>query len=282
VTGAAQVTFHVTGTLPSMSRPFSAFERSAYRAGWEARRTAAVACAPNVPEAFAVEFPGQPPAKAVRVDAPDELGDAVAALGLQCGPTLVLVGGADGLSDDDSEALRALFVETVAPLVEELGAQIVDGGTDVGVMRLVGAARRELGLSFPLIGVAARGNVAVPGEAAGRDAVPLEPNHSHFLLVEGEGWGRETPWIARLAGALAEGSSATLLVNGGEISWTDAAESVADGRAVVAVIGSGGAADAVAAGEDPRAEALTASGLVLAAEDGSLEPLLRRLLGGAV
>jgi hypothetical protein len=47
----------------------------------------------------------------------------------------------------------------------------------------------------------------------------------------------------------------------------------------VAAVGSGGAADAVAAQTDPRAEPLTSSGLVVAADAASLKPLLRRLLG---
>jgi hypothetical protein len=148
-------------------------------------------------------------------------------------------------------------------------------------MRLLGRARHELGLDFPLIGVAARGNVAMPGAPAPADAAPLEPNHSHFVFVAGAGWGSESPWIARLARAVAgDERSATLLVHGGDIAWTDAAESVADERAVVTVIGSGGTADALAAKADPRAQPLTSSGLVVATEDGALAPLLRRLLGG--
>jgi SLOG in TRPM, prokaryote len=248
---------------------------------WEGPQAAVVACAPSVPETFAVEFPGRSVAMAVRVDAEDELPDAVAALGLRPRPTLVLVGGAGGLSGDDSDALKSLFVETVAPLVGELGAQVVDGATDAGVMRLLGRARHDLGLDFPLIGVAARENVAMPGAPAQGDAAPLEPNHSHFVLVAGSGWGSESPWIARFAATLAgEERSATLLVHGGDIAWTDAAESVADERTVVTVVGSGGTADALAAKADPRARPLTSSGLVVAAEDGALAPLLRELLGG--
>jgi hypothetical protein len=148
-------------------------------------------------------------------------------------------------------------------------------------MRLLGRARHELGLDFPLIGVAARENVAMPGAPAQGDAAPLEPNHSHFLLVAGDGWGRESPWIARLAGELADGGrSVTLLVQGGEISWSDVAESIARGRPVVALAGSGGAANALTGGMDLRAEPLASSGLLVAADDGSLGPLLRRLLGG--
>ena len=232
-------------------------------------------------EAFTVEFPGRPAARAVRVDAEGDLAGAVAALGLEPRPTLVLVGGAGGLEENDADELRTLFVETVAPLVSELDAQVVDGGTDAGVMRLLGRARHELGLDFPLIGVAARATVALPGAAAGEDSAPLEPNHSHFVLVPGSGWGSEAPWLARLAGTFAGGEpSATLLVHGGDIAWTDAAESVENGRTVVTVVGSGGTADTLAEQADPRAQPLTSSGLVVAAEDGAVAALLRRLLGG--
>ena len=129
--------------------------------------------------------------------------------------------------------------------MEELGARVIDGATDAGVMQLIGRPAGS-GVGFPLIGVAAIGNVAVPGRGRARRR-RAEPNHSHFVLVAGEGWG-ETPWIARLASALAAGeASVTLVVNGGEISWADLSESIAEGRAIVAVAGSGGTADAVVA-----------------------------------
>jgi hypothetical protein len=243
-----------------------------------------------VHEAFAVDFPSNRSATAVRVNSMDQLPRACRALGLTPGPTLVLVGGADGLTGQALDRLRALFVDTIAPLVEEAGARVVDGATDSGVVQLIGQARRQRELSFPLIGVAAIGNVAVSAEARGPDAVQLEPNHSHFLLVAGEGWGEESPWIARLASALANGEpSLTLLVNGGEISWADVSASIAEGRSIVAVTGSGGTADAVAAHllgtrADQRVKPLASSGLLVATEprneSGSVGTVVRELLGG--
>jgi SLOG in TRPM, prokaryote len=243
----------------------------------------------RVPEAFAVDFADHRSAKAVHVDSMDDLPDALAALGLSSRPTLVLVGGADSLTADELERLHGLFSDTVAPLVEELGAQVIDGATDAGVMRLIGRAREELRLGFPLIGVAAIGNVSVPGDTSRLDGVDLEPNHSHFVLVTGEGWGREAPWIARLASTLANGeASVTLVVNGGEVSWTDLSESIAQGRPIVAVAGSGGTADAVVShldgmATDSRAEPLESSGLLVAtdpaASNTSVRAALERLLG---
>ena len=53
---------------------------------------------------------------------------------------------------------------------------------------------------MPLVGVIVRALAALPGEPAADDAAPPEPNHTHVLLVPGESWGDEAPWIARLAG----------------------------------------------------------------------------------
>ena len=104
---------------------------------------------------------------------------------------------------------------------------------------------------------------------------PLDSGHTHFVLVPGSTWGEEAPWIARVAGAVAGGRpSVTVLVNGGEIAWTDVAESLRARRLVLAVAGTGRTADALAeatAGRpsDPRAARLVATGLVEAVGPGA-------------
>jgi hypothetical protein len=76
----------------------------------------------------------------------------------------------------------------------------------------------------------------------------LDPDHSHFLLVPGDEWGAEARWIARVATVLAgDTPSATVLINGGEIAYSDVERSVAAGRSVLAVAGSGRTADHLAA-----------------------------------
>jgi hypothetical protein len=241
-------------------------------------------------EPYTITFPEHRSAVVVEVDAADDLDRAAHALGLKPRPTVVLVGGAAGLTVGDAADLGPLFHSTVAPLVEELGAQVIDGGTDVGVMQLIGRARHELGLGFPLIGVAARGNVSVPRRDPANDtAASLEPNHSHFLLVPGTGWGLESPWISRLATTLSAGEpSLTLLVHGGEITWRDASESVAAERPVVVVADSGGAATTAAdhlrgGAVDGRTGRLAGSGLLVAVDiddaPDSATATIRRLLG---
>ena len=156
-------------------------------------------------------------------------------------------------------------------------------------MRLLGETRSTLGAAFPLVGVAAAGTVAIPGRPAPADAdAVLEPHHTHFVLVPGNQWGAEAPWIAQTATALAGGaSSVTVLVNGGEIAYTDVERSLQAGRFVVVVAGSGRTADTLAgalAGDqtNKRAQALVASGLIRSVpvdEPSALAGLLMETLG---
>jgi SLOG in TRPM, prokaryote len=226
----------------------------------------------------------------LRVQRTSDLPGALRELGFtRPQPTLVLIGGADRLIQAELEQLDPVL-EELAGLAERAGAAVVDGGTDVGVMRRLGAARAR-GRTFPLVGVVVSALAAEPGAELSAEQALLEPNHSHVLLVPGGEWGDEVPWLARVASIIAGGApSATMLVNGGEISYADAAASVAEGRQVLALAGSGGAADAVAAalGGEPageRARALAASGLVHAVDLGDdaalpVEQLERILLGG--
>jgi SLOG in TRPM, prokaryote len=205
--------------------------------------------------------------RVVSVDRSSALATAVEQLGLRPPlPTLVVVGGADRIGRAALDRLRA-FVYDLIGVAERVGAVVVDGGTDTGVMQLLGEARAR-GRSVPLIGVVVAPLAAEPGtEPSGRQSA-LEPNHSHVLLVPGTKWGDEVPWLAGLASTLAgEAPSVTVLVDGGEITYADAAASVSAGRPVLAVAGSGRTADALTAAvrgepsEEP-ARALAASGLV--------------------
>lgn len=230
------------------------------------------------------------PRPVARVGAPEELEPALEALAVsRPRPALALVGGAAGLGEDALVRLRPLFVDALCPLAERLGLCVIDGGTDAGVMGLMGRARESRGASFPLLGVVVEALVAGRGASASAtdaEAARLEPNHSHFLLVEGSRWGDESPWIAATATAVArELAAATVLVDGGELAWGDAEESVREGRSLVTVEGSGRSADELAdalagrpAGERPSR--IAASGLVTAvpAEVDALSSALHGIL----
>jgi hypothetical protein len=239
---------------------------------------------------FSLDFSGGGAARALEVADADELPGALTALGLvPPRPAVVVVGGAGGLDDAALRRLRSVFASGVVPVLERCGAAAVDGGTFSGVMRLLGETRSTLGAAFPLVGVVAVGTVAMPGRLAppGAEAV-LEPHHTHFVLVPGKQWGAEAPWIAQTATVLAGGApSVTVLVNGGEIAYTDVECSMQAGRHVVVVAGSGRTADTLAAAlagaeTNEHARALAASGLIRSVpvdEPSALAGLLMATLG---
>lgn len=204
-------------------------------------------------------FPNGKTAHAVQVDNFVNLSATLYDLGFQDSrPVLVVVGGASKVSTADLARLRLLFVEVVAPLAEELNAYVVDGGTDAGVMKMMGQARSEINATFPLIGVAPIGTVTLPNtNFISPNAAILEPNHTHFILVPGSNWGDESPWQARVASLLAnEAPSIALLINGGDIALVDVMENLKVGRPVVVIAGSGRLADEIAfARNHPDSEA---------------------------
>ena len=198
-----------------------------------------------------------------------DLPDTLRALGLDHPrPVLVVAGSAGALSEPDFAQLAPIFEEGIVPLVVAHGAAVVDGGTDAGVMRLMGLARAGMAGAFPLVGVAPAGKVPAPGHPAPHGATALAPHHSHIILVPAASWADGSPWLATVATALAGGQpTATVLFGGGDVTWIDAAASVAGGRPLVAVRGTGGVADALAvalegAEDDPRAGAIVATGLL--------------------
>jgi hypothetical protein len=236
-----------------------------------------------------IDFPDGGCASAVEVSNFDELPSALGILGLHAPqPTVVVVGGAGGLDEDEIERLRPVFSAGIVPEVQRNHAALIDGGTLSGVMRLCGETRASLSGSFPLVGVVAAGTAQLPGRPSPADSAALEPRHSHFVIVPGEAWGAEAPWIARTASVLAGTSpSVTVLVNGGQIAYDDVGRSVAAGRRVIVVAGSGRTADAVADAldgvqSDERALELVASGLVSSVsvdEPGVLAAALGAILG---
>ncbi|MGH3693633.1 MAG: hypothetical protein ACRDRX_06505 [Pseudonocardiaceae bacterium] len=191
---------------------------------------------------------------------------ALAAGGLAPGrwPVLVLVGGASGVSDQERARWQGLFRDGLVAGVAAGGGCVLDGGTDTGVMALVGAAREAFGAGFPLIGVVARGTIRWPGRAPRRpDAAALEPHHTHLVAVPGGEWGMESPWLARLATVLAAGApTVTVVVNGGTITLEDVRHSLAAARRVLAIARTGRAADELVAASRGEPSGAPASPLV--------------------
>ena len=162
---------------------------------------------------------------------------------------IMVFGGAKGLDDSRNARLGELFTSAVAPAAAEAGALVIDGGTQSGVMAMMGEALARDGRESHLLGIAPAGKVTYPGgpkDANIGDGAPLEPNHSHFVLVESDKWGDETGTMFKLAEAL-KVAVVTMLINGGPIAENEALRGVRNGWPLLVVEGSGRFADELSA-----------------------------------
>jgi hypothetical protein len=162
---------------------------------------------------------------------------------------ILLFGGAAGLDDSRRAHLATLFADGVTPVAAELGGLIIDGGTQSGVMAMMGEAVAQCPGTSQLLGIAPKGKITHPEiteASAVTDGAPLEPNHSHFVLVESNEWGDETGKMLELAGTL-NAPIVAILVNGGAIAADEALQSVRIGWQLLVFEGSGRFADELSA-----------------------------------
>src|SRR5436190_12285973 len=91
---------------------------------------------------------------------------------------ILLFGGAAGLNDSRKAHLETLFADAVAPIAAELDALIIDGGTQSGVMAMIGEAVARSHATVQLLGIAPKGKITNPeiaGASAVSDGAALEP-----------------------------------------------------------------------------------------------------------
>eukprot|EP00735_Rhodelphis_limneticus_P013732 TRINITY_DN7688_c0_g1::TRINITY_DN7688_c0_g1_i1::g.18577::m.18577 TRINITY_DN7688_c0_g1::TRINITY_DN7688_c0_g1_i1::g.18577 ORF type:complete len:1325 (-),score=524.01,sp/Q2WEA5/TRPM1_RAT/26.08/2e-109,Ion_trans/PF00520.26/1.7e-11,Ank_2/PF12796.2/0.062,Ank_2/PF12796.2/5.8e+03,PKD_channel/PF08016.7/0.077,Ank_4/PF13637.1/0.36,Ank_4/PF13637.1/3.5e+03,Ank_4/PF13637.1/1e+04,Ank_3/PF13606.1/0.32,Ank_3/PF13606.1/1.5e+04,Ank_3/PF13606.1/1.1e+04 TRINITY_DN7688_c0_g1_i1:302-4276(-) len=183
-------------------------------------------------------------------------------------------------------ALRQGFMRGLMKTATSTSAWIVTGGTDAGVMKYVGEAAALYGPDVPVIGIATWGivshrdtllNVArthtrppkalsspvlyVKQEPNGMAQAALDPNHTHFIMVDDGSsgqWGKEIKFRAlferAVSGRKADGSRADVfvpcvcvVVQGGPGTIETVYQAIKAGTApVVTVKGSGKCADLIA------------------------------------
>ncbi|MDY6993273.1 MAG: DUF4231 domain-containing protein [Pseudomonadota bacterium] len=181
-------------------------------------------------------------------------------------------GGAGAFQDLEKTAqlqLQQLLNRSIVRVAHEIKAGFITGGTDSGIMAMLGQTVAERNYHLPLIGIAPAGLVSLP-EEPDPSATPLEPHHSHFVLVQADQWGQETDTMYVFAAALLEKKPIlTVLINGGEISKREILHSVRLGISIIVIVGSGRLADEIAqykynpeAIEDPILAEIIAEGKI--------------------
>src|SRR5580765_869486 len=196
-----------------------------------------------------IVFPNNNGAKLVTASRGTPMAALIKSLGISQPKNLILlIGGADKLDEKLTSRLTQLFSRGIARAAADAEALTIDGGTQAGVMQIMGQSIADRGRKSSLLGVAPAGKVTYPGgpTIAGNDSAPLDPNHSHFVLVDGKEWGSETETLFEVAAAF-DVPVLAILVNGGAIAKDELLQSVRRSWPVIVIKGSGRLADEVAA-----------------------------------
>jgi hypothetical protein len=202
-------------------------------------------------ETFTIQFSDQQFSPAIRVPLDADPQDVIDRFGLLTPrPVIFITGGASAMTADDIDQTRELIEHGIAAFAAERNITVIDGGTEAGVMKMMGVARRTHDYKFPLVGVAPYHKVRFPGHDTPETEAELEAGHSHFVLVESHEWGGESQTIVNLTKAIAARQRPMIgvLINGGRIAERDVylATSQGDNRIPVLVIdGSGRTADTI-------------------------------------
>ena len=204
---------------------------------------------PSLPKGE-IHFPNGNRASFVNAPSRADAAAVIAALQIPKPRTLlVLIGGADELDQNLTSQLDQLFSRGLARAAADTEALVMDGGTNAGVMALMGKAVADRGRATPLLGVAPAGKVTYPGGPADgsiAEGAPLDANHSHFVLVEGSEWSSGNEMMFKLANELGAGSTViTVLVNGGPATKDEVLRSVRQGWPIIVIQGSGRLADEI-------------------------------------
>ena len=211
-------------------------------------------------------------------------------------PVVLISGGADTLDPAIAPKLTQLIGRGLLRAGRAAGAVIIDGGTDAGVMGLIGRAAGAMAEPTPFIGVAPEALIQSPDispvEAAG-GRIALAPNHTHFVLTQGEAWGAETPVMFDLAQAIAGKLPViVVMIGGGQGALSEILHAVRRHLRVLIVEGSKGIADEllaqwttkVAKDDDPLIAEILADGdlhaFPLADPPEALARRIGRELGG--
>lgn len=213
-----------------------------------------------LPRKFTITFPAGNEARTVRVPAHADAAEVAAMLGIKTPQSTLFISGGAGNMDATAIAKTQDLIENgIARFAAEHNVVVIDGGTDVGTMQMVGQARRKWRGKFTLIGCAPEGTVMYPGfeqyglamqTADGHSRTLLEPNHSHFVLVDAPYWGAESDLIVGLTRAISGGVRPNygVLINGGSVAKYDVYIASARGEAPIPVLvvrGSGRSADEI-------------------------------------
>lgn len=198
-----------------------------------------------------IYFPNKNKA-AILAPPPDtDIAQIQSALGINDPNALLLVIGALSAVDDVvTSYLTQLLSRGVARSAANIKALIFDDGLDRGISALMGQGVADRGYKSNLIGVVPIKKVAFPDGVAGEGLsgdVPLDRNHSHLILTDGDQWEDATQAMYGLAATLGrEKPVITILIGGDNHTKKQVLQGVRNDWPTIVIKGTGGLADEIA------------------------------------
>ena len=246
-----------------------------------------------------ITFPNGNEAQIITVSADADPTQAVLKkLSLDSPEGLIMVSG-DTINLDEpvQQRLTQLLSRGLAKTAINMNAVLMDNGKTSGLVTMMGQSVADRGYQSPLVGVASATQVTYPEQsetsALHEGTTPLEPNHTHFVLVDAKNSYQEMDFKCRLGAAVASHNPAvTILINGGEESRAEVLRAVRLNWPLIVLSGSGQLADEIAdlyqnppdfIPEPELAEIISDGQIFLFPIDGEieeLERLIHRLLRG--
>jgi len=160
--------------------------------------------------------------------------------------TIVLHGGAAEMSAAYRQKMTHILRDSVVRFAEDNQAMVADGGTDTGIMQVMGVAYQAAGSHFPLVGISVDDGVTYPdGPAPDAQRWALNAAHSHFVLVAANDFGAESHLLVGFA-RVGGNKGVALAINGGGITQAEIEMHARMGTPVICLKGTGRYADALA------------------------------------
>lgn len=152
--------------------------------------------------------------------------------------------GEIGIYDESiKKCLVQIFNRVIVPIAADTESMVIDRGTKDGVTELIGQSCADRDRKPVLMGIVPGG--MIPDEPAMQAF--LDPNHSNFIIVEGNNWGDETKSLINIAKTLARGIPVIIvLANGDDIAKKEVLLCVRQGWPIIVIEESGGLADEIA------------------------------------
>ncbi len=191
---------------------------------------------------------------------------------------ICISGGATAFPTEIKDQTVALIEDVVAPLACEYDLLVVDGGTEEGVMQIIGEAFKKHRVKAHIIGIhegdtavetrdwhepllmgfVPESQVTYPGDTRSpKPNMQLDPNHVYFVMVmDAYDWGEEVECMFSFIDYLADQRLPVIniIANGGRITLKEASHTVQRNRPVIILEGSKRATEVIVSALDGTPE----------------------------